>query len=320
MLQPKIVVLDGYTLNPGDISWTALEALGTTEIYEESTPSEAIVRGKDADILIINKLDCHADFLRQFPRLKCICLSATGYNNVDLEAASAQGIVVCNAVAYGTESVAQHVFALLLTLTNQVMLHHQSVQSGDWARCQNFSYHLQPIIELSGKTMGIYGFGRIGQQVATIAEAFGMQVLATHKHPKRDARPNVQFVSIETLFTQSDVISLHAPLSVKNRYIVNRQLFQLMQPTAYLINTGRGGLVHEADLKEALASKQLAGAALDVLNQEPPPLDHILMNVPNCIITPHQAWASKSARERLMNITIANVRAFLAGAPQNCVT
>lgn len=316
---PKIVVIDGYTVNPGDISWDDIARLGDFEVYEESTYEEALIRAKEADILIVNKLLCDKHFINQLPQLKCICLSATGYNNVDLKAASARNIPVCNAVGYGTASVAQHVFALLFALSNRVEMHHASVVAGDWANCPNFSYFLQPIEEMAGRTMGIYGFGRIGQKVAEIALAFDMKVLATHKHPERDARPNVEFVSLEKLFSSCDVISLHAPLSEQNYQIVNRDLLALMRPSAYLINTGRGGLIQEADLKAALEVGKLAGAALDVLSQEPPPKDHILMDAPNCIITPHNAWASRAARQRLMDITATNIRAFLAGEAQNVV-
>jgi glycerate dehydrogenase len=251
--------------------------------------------------------------------LKCICVTATGYNNVDLQAARERGIPVCNAVGYSTDSVAQHVFALLLALTNKVYQHHISVQAGEWQRSDDFAYTLHTLPELAGKIFGIYGFGRIGQRVADLAQAFGMKILATHKHPERDARPGVEFVSLEELFERSDVTSLHAPLSEANREIVNAQLLQRMKSTAYLINTGRGGLIQEADLKLALQEGQLAGAALDVLSTEPPKEGNVLISAPNCILTPHLAWASLEARQRLMDITLNNIRAFQAGAPQNVV-
>lgn len=315
----KIIALDGRTLNPGDLSWENLSAFGEYEIYDFTPEEQVVERGRPADILLVNKVVLGKDELAQLPNLKCICVTATGYNNVDLQAARERGIPVCNAVGYSTDSVAQHVFALLLALTNKVYQHHISVQAGEWQRSDDFAYTLHTLPELAGKIFGIYGFGRIGQRVADLAQAFGMKILATHKHPKRDARPGVEFVSLEELFERSDVTSLHAPLSEANREIVNAQLLQRMKSTAYLINTGRGGLIQEADLKLALQEGQLAGAALDVLSTEPPKEGNVLISAPNCILTPHLAWASLEARQRLMDITLNNIRAFQAGAPQNVV-
>ncbi|MCR9099578.1 MAG: D-2-hydroxyacid dehydrogenase [bacterium] len=315
----KIIALDGRTLNPGDLSWKGLGAFGEYETHDFTPREQVVERGKPADILLVNKVVLGKAELSQLPNLKCICVTATGYNNVDLQAARERNIPVCNAVGYSTDSVAQHVFALLLALTNRVYQHHISVQAGEWQRSDDFAYTLHTLPELTGKAFGIYGFGRIGQRVADLAQAFGMKVLATHKHPERDARPGVEFVRIEALFERSDAISLHAPLSEANREIVNTQLLQRMKPTAYLINTGRGGLIQEADLKLALQEKQLAGAALDVLSTEPPKEGNVLISAPNCIITPHLAWASLEARQRLMEITLNNIRAFQAGAPQNVV-
>ena len=315
----KIIALDGRTLNPGDLSWENLSAFGEYEIYDFTPEEQVVERGRPADILLVNKVVLGKDELAQLPNLKCICVTATGYNNVDLQAARERGIPVCNAVGYSTDSVAQHVFALLLALTNKVYQHHISVQAGEWQRSDDFAYTLHTLPELAGKIFGIYGFGRIGQRVADLAQAFGMKILATHKHPERDARPGVEFVSLEELFERSDVTSLHAPLSEANREIVNAQLLQRMKSTAYLINTGRGGLIQEADLKLALQEGQLAGAALDVLSTEPPKEGNVLISAPNCILTPHLAWASLEARQRLMDITLNNIRAFQAGAPQNVV-
>lgn len=318
--KPKIVVLDGYTLNPGDLSWEPLRTLGDVQVFDYTPPEAVLPRTADADILVINKVRLGSEVLLVLPRLRCIVVTATGYNNVDIAAARAQGIVVCNARAYSTEAVVQHVFALLLELTNAVGAHHQSVQAGHWAAQPHFAYTLQPIHELASKVMGIYGFGNIGQRVGEVARAFGMQVLATHKHPERDARPWVKFVSLEALFEQSDVVSLHAPLSAANEGIVNTDLLRRMKSEALLINTGRGGLINEKDLRHALESGWLAGAALDVLTTEPPPPDHPLLQAPRCIITPHLAWASAQARRRLMDITVQNVAAFLNGTPQNVVS
>ncbi len=307
----NIVVLDGYTLNPGDLSWDRLEALGSVQIYDHSDESEIVPRAKKADIILANKVDITAEIITALPRLKCICVTATGINNIDLTAAEKRNISVFNASGYGTSSVAQHVFALLLEMTNRVYEHHHSVQNGDWSGQRDFSYWLHSIPELNDKIMGIYGLGRIGQKVADIATAFGMKVIAHHKHSQRDARPNVSFVDLQTLFAQSDVISLHAPLNKDNEGIVDQNLLKHMKPTAYLINTGRGGLINDKDLKVYLEEKRIAGAALDVLDEEPPPSRHILMGLDNCLITPHMAWATRAARQRLMEITVENVATFL---------
>lgn len=317
--RPHIVALDGRTLNPGDLSWNKLKALGHLTVYEFSKADEVLQRAKEAEILLANKVILDAAQLAKLPKLRCICVTATGYNNVDLKAAGRRGIPVCNAVGYGSDSVAQHVFALLLALTNRVQAHHDSVQQGRWGAIDDFCYTLTSIPELAGKTMGIYGFGRIGQKVAQIAQAFGMEVIATHKHPDRDAAPGVEFVSLKTLFERSDVVSLHAPLSNENKGIVNASLLAGMKPTAYLINTGRGGLIDEPALKLALQSAQLAGAALDVLSVEPPKHGNVLLDAPNCLITPHMAWATREARQRLLDITVENVSAFLRGEPINVV-
>lgn len=315
----KIVALDGRPLNPGDLSWEGLATFGIYQIYDYTAKDQIVEHAKDADILLVNKTVIGEDELSQLPKLQCICVTATGYNNIDLSAARERGIPVCNAVGYSTDSVAQHVFALLLALTNKIYQHHISVQAGEWQRNNDFSYTLSPIPELAGKTFGIYGFGRIGQRVADLAEAFGMRILATHKHPERDARPGVTFVTLEELFANSDAISLHAPLSDANREIINTALLQRMKPTAYLINTGRGGLIQEADLKRALQEGRLAGAALDVLSVEPPREGNLLTTAPNCIITPHLAWASQESRQRLMDITLQNIQAFIDSAPKNVV-
>ena len=317
--QPKIVVLDGHTLNPGDLSWNELKNLGEVDFYDRTSSDEIVPRAKDATILIVNKLVLTREHIEQLPVLRCICVSATGYNNVDLVATREREICVSNAVGYGTHSVAQHVFALLLELSNNVALHHQSVLNGDWSNQPDFSYWKKPLIELNGKTMGILGFGRIGQKVASIAMAMGMRVLATHRHPERDALVGVTFVRIEDLFSASDVVCLTVPLNDKTRQIVDAKMLQRMKPSAFLINTGRGELINESDLYQALVEEKLAGAGLDVLDGEPPRSDHPLFDLPNCIITPHQAWASKEARQRLLDITVGNVASYLRGKPQNVV-
>jgi glycerate dehydrogenase len=316
---PKMVALDSATLNPGDLSWDEIAKLGQFRDYPYTREEEIVERSVEADILLVNKVLIGEEVLQQLPGLKCICVTATGYNNIDLDAASAQGIPVCNAVGYSTDSVAQHVMALILAMFNRVKEHDQSIKSGEWSAQPHFSYTLHTIPELSSKVMGIYGFGKIGQRVGELARAFGMKVLATHKHPERDAREWVQFVDLPTLFAKSDIVSLHAPLTDENREIVDLKLLKEMSPDAYLVNTGRGGLIKEADLSRALEQKILAGAALDVLSQEPPASDNPLLRAPNCWITPHIAWATAASRQRLMDITCENIRAFLEGNPQNVV-
>lgn len=310
---PSIVVLDGATLNPGDLSWRPLEELGQLTIYDR-TPAESMVeRSKGARILLVNKVQLTREIIGQLPDLQFIAITATGYNNVDLDACRYHSVRVVNAVGYGSTSVAQHVFALLLELTNRVGLHSASVKAGDWAAQPDFCYWKSPIVEIAGKTMGIYGLGSIGRAVARLALAFGMKVLATHRHPERDAMEGVTFVNLDTLFSQSDVVSLNVPLSEENKGIVDSGRLQSMKPNAYLINTARGGLVVEADLEEALRQKTIAGAALDVLGQEPPAADHPFYALENCLITPHQAWASQESRQRLMDMTVARVAEFIDG-------
>ncbi|MEM1216064.1 MAG: D-2-hydroxyacid dehydrogenase [Bacteroidota bacterium] len=315
----KIVVLDGHTLNPGDLDWTSLEALGEVTIYPRTKSAETHQRAQAADILVVNKHLLDADLLAKLPQLKLVAVTATGFNNVDVTAAAEHGIPVCNVSGYSTPAVAQHVFALLTHFTNQVAAHNASVQAGDWSRSPDFAYTLDTITELTALRLGIYGLGRIGQAVARVGQALGMDVWAHHKHPKRDAMDGVTFVDLPTLFAKCNVVSLHAPLSASNHEIVNYALLKTMPAPSYLINTGRGGLIHEKDLARALQEGMLTGAALDVLSSEPPPADHPLIGVPNCIITPHVAWASQSARNRLLAETVQNIEAFQTGKLRNRV-
>ena len=315
----KIVALDGHTLNPGDLNWEGLKALSHFTVYPHSSNEEVLKRAKDADILIVNKVVLNEEMLKHLPHLKYICVSATGYNNVDLDFCKKNKILVSNVIGYSTPAVAQHVFALLFALTNQVEKYNQEVHKGVWSNQPNFSYWHQPIYEVFEKTIGIYGFGKIGQAVAKAALGFGMKVIAFHKHPERDKMENVEFVSVDKLFSESDVLTLHAPLNQQSQGIICHENISKMKSSAFIINTGRGGLVVESDLKEALNNNIIAGAGLDVLSQEPPPSDHILLGVKNCIITPHQAWASKAARERLMNEIVKNVDGFLKGNLRNLV-
>jgi len=316
----NIVILDGFVANPGDLSWQAIEKIGNLTVYDRTSNDLVYERAKNAAILIVNKRVIDRALMTRLKHLKCICTLSTGYNNIEVQAAKEKGILVCNAVGYGSPSVAQQVFALLLELTNRVGIHNASVQQNEWANSIDWCYWKSPMMELSGKTMGIYGLGKIGEEVAKIAKAFGMTVIATRKN-KYKARPiGVSIVSFEQLLKKSDVLSLHAPLSIENKQIINEEHLCKMKPTALLINTGRGGLIHEPDLRQALLAGMIAGAGLDVLAQEPPPKDHLLLNIPNCLITPHQAWATKESRARLIQIVADNIKAFLAGSPQNVVS
>jgi glycerate dehydrogenase len=306
----KIVVLDGYSLNPGDLSWEPLRSLGDLEIFDR-TPSElTIERASGATVVLTNKTALSATVLDQLPDLRYIGVLATGYNVIDLDAARRRGIVVSNVPTYGTASVAQFVFALLLELCHRVARHSEAVRDGAWTRNPDWSFSYPPQIELAGKTMGIVGYGRIGRQTAQIAEAFGMRVIAF----------DIDRGNLEHLLRESDVISLHVPLFPETREMINSRTLALMKPAAFLINTSRGPLINELDLAEALNAGRIAGAALDVLAAEPPPGDHPLLSAPNCLVTPHMAWSTTEARRRLMASVIENVRAFCAGAPQNVVT
>lgn len=318
-MKHKIVVLDSYTLNPGDLSWDEIHNLGTVSIYERTPPSDVISRSKEAQIILTNKVVLDSDTIKQLPNLKCICVTATGFNNVDISYAKACGITVSNVVGYGSYSVAQHVFAMVLKWTNETGKYCAGVHRGDWSNAPDWTYWNNPIVGLEGKTFGIYGLGKIGNAVADIALAFGMKVIALHKHPERDFRPDVTFVDHKELFNQSDFLSLHAPLSTDNADFINKDTLRQMKPNALLINTGRGGLVNEMDLKNALEQGTIAAAALDVLSEEPPKNDHPLLGVENCIITPHQAWATLQARQKLLNETIENIKAFQNGKPRNVV-
>jgi glycerate dehydrogenase len=310
----KIIITDGYTLNPGDLSWRPLDAFGEVVYYDRTSPGEVIQRCSGANIILTNKTPINEETIDAATGLRLIAVTATGYNMVDTAAARKRGIPVCNVPEYGTDSVAQHTFALLLELSNHVGDYAQSVREGEWQRSPDFCYRREPLIELKGKTLGLIGFGRIGQQVARIAQAFDMRVLY-HRRSPADAGS----APLETLFSDSDFISLHCPLTPENHSFINAKLLSLMKPTAFLINTSRGQLINETDLATALHNKTLAGAALDVLSTEPPPPGHPLIGLPNCLLTPHIAWMSAEARRRLLETTIDNVRLALAGTPQHVV-
>lgn len=315
----KIVVLDGYALNPGDLSWDALKSLGDCQIYDRSKPEEVYSRISDAEIIITNKVLICKHLIEQLPALQYIGVTATGYNVVDVLAANENDVVVTNIPAYSTDSVAQLVFSHILNVVNRVELHAKSVQAGDWSANPDFAYWKTPQVELSGKTLGIIGYGRIGQKVAAIAHAFGMKVIFQNRTRKNNLPDGIVQKSLAEVFAGSDFVSLNCPLTSDNGSFVNKALIETMKPTAVLVNTGRGALIHEADLAEALNSGRIAAACLDVLSTEPPSPQNPLLSAKNCFITPHIAWATFEARQRLMNITVDNVNCYLRGKPQNVV-
>lgn len=313
----KIVVLDGYTTNPGDLTWQALHEVAECEIYDRTAVDQIVERAHDAEFVLTNKTPLDATTLAKLPALKYIGVLATGYNVVDTEAAKARGVAVTNIPAYGTESVAQMVFALLLELTQHVGHHARTVREGKWSASPDFCYWDYPLIELHGLTLGVIGFGHIGQAVARLGQAFGMKVVA-HRKPKRDpGLAGVTYLELDELLQQSDVVTLHSPLTDQTRHLIDAERLALMKPSAFLINTARGPLVHEDDLADALNSGRLAGAGLDVLSVEPPSPDNPLLSAKNCLITPHIAWATEAARKRLLGMAVENIQAFVAGESLN---
>lgn len=315
----RIVVLDGYVANSGDLSWEDLGKLGDLMVYERTSPAQIVDRCRGAFAVFVNKVILDAATIALLPDLKFIGILATGYNNVDLTAARQAGITVCNVPDYSSMSVAQSVFALLLAITNRTEAYTDSVARGEWTRCMDFSYRLSSIEELDGLTLAVYGLGNIGMKVARIGSAFGMNVIsATSK--RADSLPGfIEKVSEEEMFSRADVLSLNAPLCDDNRHFVCAETLALMKPSAILINTARGGLVDEFALADALRNGRLAAAGLDVLEHEPPRADCPVIGLPNCIVTPHVAWQSTAARRRLLAVSADNLAAFLAGCPRNVV-
>ncbi|MEO8130633.1 MAG: D-2-hydroxyacid dehydrogenase [Bryobacteraceae bacterium] len=309
------VILDGFIINPGDLSWKPLEAMVSLKIYDRTPEALIVERSRGAEIVLTTKVSLSAETIQQLPSLRHIGVLATGFNIIDIAAASARGVVVTNIPNYGTDSVAQGAFALLLELCHKVRLHSEAARAGEWSASPDWSFSKAPLTELAGKTMGIVGFGRIGSQVARIAEAFGMRVIAASRSGAAGA-----WVDVDELFSVSDVVSLHCPLTPATQGMVNAARLRRMKRTALLINTSRGPLVEEQDLADALNQGLIAGAGLDVLSVEPPPADHPLLHAKNCVVTPHVAWATQEARARLMEIGVANVAAFLRGEPQNVIT
>jgi len=309
--------MDGYTLNPGDLSWEVLERLGPCTIHDRTEPSLVMERARDAEVLLTNKVILGAAAIRSLPRLRYIGVLATGYNVVDVAAAGERRIVVTNVPEYGTASVAQMTFSLLLELASGVGVHWEAVKRGRWSSSPDFSFHDQPQVELSGLTLGIVGFGRIGRAVAKLASGFGMDVLVQTKTPR--CGDGMSYVDLDSLFRTSDVVSLHCPLTRETEGMVSQRRLNLMKPSAFLINTARGPLVDEDALAKTLNAGGIAGAALDVLSTEPPTEDNPLFSTVNCIITPHIAWATLAARKRLMELAVGNLTAWMNGQPINTV-
>ena len=315
----KIVVADAYTANPGDLSWAELETLGDCVFHDRTPLTEMAARCADAEVVLTNKAPLTAEVIAALPKLKYIGVCATGYNVVDVAAARERGIVVTNVPAYSSASVAQLVFALILELTHGVGRHAQSVAAGEWQACPDFSYWHQPLLELQGRVLGVVGFGDIGASVARIGAAFGMQVLASKRSWTQPPPEGVKPASTDEIFAESDVITLHCPLTEATKHLVGPRTLSLMKPQALLINTGRGPLVDEAALAEALRSGRLGGAGLDVLSVEPPTSGNPLIGAPNCLITPHIGWATREARRRLIAQVATNLRCWQQGGAVNVV-
>lgn len=315
----KIVALDTFPINPGDLRWDAVMSLGPCDIHDRTLPEEIYDKVKDAQIVLTNKVQLTRAMIERLPSLKYIGVMATGFNIVDVQAARERGIVVSNVPSYSTKSVAQLVFALLLELTHHVAGHSAHVHEGDWTHCKDFNFRVSPLIELAGRTMGIVGYGEIGKAVAGIASAFGMKVLVATRTPF-DSTAAVQYTDLDTVFRQSDALSLHCPLTSDTTGLVNESRLSVMNPAAFIINTSRGPIVDEPALAHALNTGRIAGAGLDVLSTEPPQQQNPLLTAKNCIITPHVGWATFAARERLIGVIAGNIAAFLNGAPQNVVS
>ena len=315
----NIVALDGYTVNPGDLSWEPVEKLGELTVHARTDQAEVVGRAVDADILLTNKVPIGEAELAQLPRLKMIVVTATGYNVIDVDAARRRGIPVCNAPEYSTRSVAQHVFAMILSYLHQPAQHDAAVRRGDWMKAGEFSFWLKPIEELVDQTMGIIGYGKIGQAVGKLATAFGMQVLAYSPRPRAEEFPEVRWVDRDVLLGSADLVTLHCPQTAETTDMVNADFLARMKSSAILINASRSGLVVEADLVEALRQKRIQAALLDVASTEPIEDDNPLLGLENCLITPHVGWASLASRRRLVEVTADNIRAFLSSEPIHVV-
>jgi glycerate dehydrogenase len=316
----KIVILDGYTLNPGDLNWDELKKLGDVTIYDRTPTDKVIERASGAEVIFTNKTPVNEEAINSLPDLKFIGVLATGYNIVNTEAAKSKGIIVSNVPGYGTASVVQMTFALLLELCLHVQEHSESVRAGKWARSADWSFWDFPLVELSGKTIGIIGFGNIGQKVADVATAFGMNIMGNSRTwTDQSHRHNFRWAKVPQLIAQSDVVSIHCPLFPETKGLINKDSLQTMKRSAFLLNTSRGPIMVDEDLANALNNDVIAGAGIDVLSVEPPAKNNPLFNAKNCIITPHISWATKESRIRLMNTTVSNLSAFINGHPVNVV-
>lgn len=315
----KIVILEGNAVNPGDLSWDPIRQFGDVTIYDRTAPEDAAARIGDAEIVLINKTPITAEVLDACPNLRLICVEATGYNVVDCQAAKMRNVLVCNVPVYGTDCVAQFTFSLLLEICNRVGLHDASVHAGEWCRCPDFCYWKTPQMELAGKTIGIIGFGQIGRAVAKIANAFGMRVLAYNRSRCPEGAALGEYAELGTLLSQADIVSLHCPLTAQTEEIINKNTINQMKDGAILLNTARGGLVNEKDLAAALHLGKLRAFAADVVSSEPIAANNPLLAAPNCILTPHMAWAPVEARQRIIDTTVRNIQSFLNGQPINVV-
>lgn len=316
----KIVILDGYTLNPGDLSWDELKKLGEVTIYDRTPAEKVLERADGAEIIFTNKTPMGADVINNLPDLRYLGVLATGYNVVNIAAAKGRGIPVTNVPGYGTPSVVQMTFALLLELCQHVQQHSEVVRAGKWSRSLDFCFWDYPLVELEGKTLGIVGYGSIGQKVGDVATAFGMNIIGNSRHwTDQSHRPNFRWAEIPELLAESDVVSIHCPLFPDTKGLINKENLQTMKRSAFLLNTARGPVVVDEDLADALNNDVIAGAGIDVLSVEPPSKDNPLFSAKNCVITPHIGWATKEARSRLMDIAVNNLVQFLAGSPVNVV-
>ncbi len=313
----KITILDGNALNPGDLSWSSLEKFGSVTVYPRTNPEDVVFRIGDSDAILLNKISITEEILSSCPKLRYIGVQATGYNVIDIEACKRHGVTVTNVPSYSTAGVAQLVFAYISEFACNTSLHSSSVMMGDWTKSLDFCYWKKPLIELEGKTLGIFGYGNIGKRVSLIAKAYGMKVIICTRTPKKEIENPVDF---STLLNESDFISLHVPLTEKTKNSINKSTLSLMKKTAFLINTARGGLVSEEDVRAALDEGKIAGYAADVVSEEPMKKTNPLLGAPNCIITPHIAWAATETRERLLGVVVKNLENFIEGKPENVVS
>lgn len=315
----KIVILDGYALNPGDLSWEPIEKLGEVVVYDRTEAEKIVERVGDAEVILVNKVPMTKETMEKLPNLKYIGVTATGFDVIDVEAAKELGIRVTNVSGYSTDAVAQHTFALLLDIINRVAMHSELVAAGEWTSAKDFTFRSAPLITLRGKTLGLLGYGDIASQVAKIAKAFGMNIIANRHSPEKHTDKDVELKSVEELFRESDVLSLHAPMNDATKEVVNKESLALMKKSAYLINTARGGLINEQDLADALKGNQIAGAGLDVLTSEPPKPGNPLIGLKNCVVTPHIAWSFLEVRVVLIDLVAENIEAFQNGEEKNVI-